>query len=191
MAKGVCIITKSEAEILNVQHDHLDLTNDAKRMAKQLKGVEAEYVFFAAYLQKDSEQADSDVNGRSVLTPEFLHINRANSKFIKGAILKNFLEASAISGAEKNIRRIFLTTGARQYGVHLGAPKNPMKESDPWINGPGRPPNFYYHQQHILMEAAEGKNWDWVITYPNDSINLLVKLELQKVCLERRCLEEH
>ncbi len=32
-------------------------------MAKQLHGIEAEYVFFAAYLQKDSEQANWDVNG--------------------------------------------------------------------------------------------------------------------------------
>ena len=33
-------------------------------MAKQLQGVEAEYVFFAAYLAKDDEQASSDVNGK-------------------------------------------------------------------------------------------------------------------------------
>jgi hypothetical protein len=34
-----------------VKHDTIDLINDAKGMAKQLQGVEAEYLFFAAYLQ--------------------------------------------------------------------------------------------------------------------------------------------
>ena len=47
----------------NVKHDHIDLTNDAQGMAKQLDGVEAEYLFFAAYLQKDSEKENWDVNG--------------------------------------------------------------------------------------------------------------------------------
>ena len=32
-------------------------------MAEQLKGVEAEYIFFAAYLAKDSEEELWDVNG--------------------------------------------------------------------------------------------------------------------------------
>lgn len=34
-------------------------------MAKDLKDVEAEYVIFAAYLQKDSEQENWEVNGKS------------------------------------------------------------------------------------------------------------------------------
>lgn len=32
-------------------------------MAKDLKDVRGEYVFFAAYLQKDSEQENWEVNG--------------------------------------------------------------------------------------------------------------------------------
>ena len=47
----------------NVQHDFIDLTSDAKKMAQQLRGVEADYIFFAAYLQKDTEQENWDVNG--------------------------------------------------------------------------------------------------------------------------------
>ena len=47
----------------NVKHDTIDLTSDAKGMAKQLQGVEAEYLFFAAYLQKETEQENWDVNG--------------------------------------------------------------------------------------------------------------------------------
>ncbi len=41
-------------------------------MAKSLEGVEAEYVFFAAYLQKDSEQANWEVNGRITRTEEYI-----------------------------------------------------------------------------------------------------------------------
>lgn len=51
----------------NVKHDTIDLTNDAKGMAKQLEGVEAEYLFFAAYLQKETEQGNWDVNGGVVI----------------------------------------------------------------------------------------------------------------------------
>ena len=32
-------------------------------MAKELKGVSADYVFFAAYLQRDSEEDNTKVNG--------------------------------------------------------------------------------------------------------------------------------
>ena len=35
-------------------------------MAKQLEGVEGEYLFFAAYLQKNSEQENYDVNGKLI-----------------------------------------------------------------------------------------------------------------------------
>ncbi|KAI9877297.1 MAG: hypothetical protein M1830_004308 [Pleopsidium flavum] len=135
----------------NVKHDTIDLTNNAKGMAEQLHGVEAEYLFFAAYLQKETEQENWDVNG---------------------AMLKNFLDALEITGASKKLKRVILTTGAKQYGVHLGQPKNPMEESDPWIEGPDRPPNFYYNQQNILKDYSKRGNWDWVVTYPNDVIGV-------------------
>ena len=135
----------------NVKHNSIDLTGDAKSMAKQLAGVEAEYVFFAAYLEKDSDQENWDVNG---------------------AMLKSFLDALELTGASKKLKRVILTTGAKQYGVHLGCPKQPMEESDPWIDGEGRPPNFYYHQQKILHEAARKGDYDWVVTYPNDVIGV-------------------
>ena len=64
-------------------------------MAKALQGVEAEYLFFAAYLQKDSEQENWDVNG---------------------AMLRNFLDALDFTGASKKLKRVVLVTGAKQYG---------------------------------------------------------------------------
>lgn len=87
-------------------------------------------------------------------------------------MLNNFLDALEITGATKKVKRVILTTGAKQYGVHLGQPKQPMEESDPWVEGEGRPPNFYYHQQRILSEKSRGSSWDWVVTYPNDVIGV-------------------
>lgn len=87
-----------------------------------------------------------------------------------GAMLKNFLDALAINGCK--LKRVILTTGAKQYGVHLGPVKCPMEESDPWIEGPGRPPNFYYTQQRILHADAKKNGYDWVVTYPNDVIGV-------------------
>lgn len=77
-------------------------------------------------------------------------------------MLANFLDALAITGAEKKLKRVILTTGAKQYGVHLGPVKVPMEETDPWLEGEDWPKNFYYRQQHILKEKAQGKGWDWV-----------------------------
>lgn len=87
-------------------------------------------------------------------------------------MLKNFLEALTITGAAKKLKRVILTTGAKQYGVHLGPVKCPMEETDPWIDGEGRPPNFYYTQQRVLYAAAEKGGYDWVVTYPNDVIGV-------------------
>ncbi|KAK5011620.1 hypothetical protein LTR39_004484 [Cryomyces antarcticus] len=47
----------------NVVHNHIDLTSSAKEMAEQLKNVEGEYIFFAAYLAQDDEKEAADVNG--------------------------------------------------------------------------------------------------------------------------------
>lgn len=85
-------------------------------------------------------------------------------------MLQNFLEALSINKVQ--LKRMLLTTGAKQYGVHLGPVKCPMEETDPWIESPGRPPNFYYTQQRILYAAARKGNFEWVVTYPNDVIGV-------------------
>ncbi|KAI9756105.1 MAG: hypothetical protein M4579_003992 [Chaenotheca gracillima] len=171
--KTVHALSRSQKEkyASKVKHDTIDLTGDAKQMAKQLEGVEAEYVFFTAYLAKDDEGEACKVNGTKPRER-----GRRNMKKItdapSGAMLQNFLDALTITGADKKMKRLILTTGAKQYGVHLGPPKNPMEETDPRFEGPNRPPNFYYVQQDILKKAAQGKGWDWVVTYPNDVIGV-------------------
>ncbi|KAK4454715.1 nad dependent epimerase dehydratase [Podospora aff. communis PSN243] len=123
----------------NVVHDYIDLMNSAKDMANNLKDVKADYVFFAAYFQQESEDKEWEVNGN---------------------MLSNFLEALDLTGAAPNIKRIILVTGAKQYGVHLGQPKNPMIETDPWLRDSKHP--------HLLLR--ETPNTSWVVTYPNDVI---------------------
>ena len=132
-----------------IVHATLDLQSSAKEMAEQLQDVKGEYVFFCAYLAKDDEGEAAKVNN---------------------AMLKNFLDALSITGANKQLKRFVLTTGLKQYAVHQGQPKNPMHETDPWFDQPDRPPNFYYDQQKTLASAAKEQNWEWVVTYPQDVV---------------------
>lgn len=75
-------------------------------MAEQLRGIEAECIYFCAYIAKGSEQENVDAN-----TP----------------MLSNLLEALAKTGAEKLLKRVILTAGLKQYGVQFGRPKNPWR----------------------------------------------------------------
>jgi nucleoside-diphosphate-sugar epimerase len=119
-------------------------------MANDMKNVRGEYVFFAAYLAQDKEEDAWEVNGR---------------------MLSNFLTALEKTGALNDVKRIILVCGAKQYGVHLGMPKQPMLEDAPWLTDTSKwPPNFYYNQQNILHKFCEEKGKEWVVTYPNDVI---------------------
>ena len=135
----------------NVKHQHIDLQSSAEDMAKELQHVQPDYVFFAAYLANPDEAEATKING---------------------AMLENFLNALQITGASKKVKRVILTTGAKQYGLHLGCPKEPMEESDRWLTSSDRPPNFYYKQQDILAAKGKEQGWDWVVTYPNDVIGV-------------------
>jgi nucleoside-diphosphate-sugar epimerase len=172
---------QKEAYPSNVIHDTVDLTAPSpEKLAQQFKdhgsddlkdtiatgGID--YVFFAAYLARDDEAEAAEVNG---------------------GMLKNFLSALALMGADRNLRRVVLVTGAKQYGVHLGPVKLPMEEDDPWIEGEGRPPNFYYTQQRVLAEAArksKGNKWDWVVTYPNDVIGVAKGMYTHTLFLKKK-----
>jgi hypothetical protein len=56
--------SKTDKCASNVVHKHIDLTSGTKGMAGDLRDVQAEYIFFTAYLQKDTEQENWDVNGK-------------------------------------------------------------------------------------------------------------------------------
>ena len=138
-----------------IQHAHIDLQSSADTMAKDLSSIEAAsqhgiIVFFSAYLARDDEGEAAKVNG---------------------AMLQNFLDALSITGALKSVKRIVLTCGLKQYGVHLGQAKQPMHEEDAPLAPGGEnkwPENFYYTQQEILRKNAKEGGYDWVVTLPQD-----------------------
>lgn len=134
-----------------IQHATLDLRGSAEDMARNLKDISAEYVFFCAYLAHDDPAELSRVNG---------------------LMLSNFIQALEITGAIRTVKRFVLTCGLKQYGVHLGNCKQPLIEDDPLLEGNQGgttwPPNFYYEQQRILKEAAARGKWEWIVTLPQD-----------------------
>ncbi|KAI0020073.1 NAD dependent epimerase/dehydratase family protein [Xylariomycetidae sp. FL0641] len=139
-----------------VKHATIDLTTSADDMASSLKHIPpARHIYFCAYL------ADPD---------------EAEASRINGAMLSNFLNALTKTGLIVELERFILTCGLKQYGVHLGRPKNPMREDDDpalfWLEQEDRPPNFYYTQQRILEKAADDSDnkWSWTVTYPQDVI---------------------
>ncbi|KAI1626143.1 hypothetical protein EDD37DRAFT_332005 [Exophiala viscosa] len=136
-----------------LKHATIDLQSSAHTMTEDLKDVDADYVFFCAYLARDDESEAAKVNG---------------------AMLQNFIEALHHTGTIKHLKRLILVNGLKQYGVHLGRAKQPMHETDTWLEGDPWPPNFYYTQQHILADAAkkDDNKWSWVVTYPQDVIGV-------------------
>ncbi|CAI6339063.1 unnamed protein product [Periconia digitata] len=102
--------SRKEEYLENVIHHHVDLQSSASKIASDLHSVRGEYIFVTAHLQMDSEQEDCDVNGE---------------------LLFNFLSALITTGAIGDVKRIILVTGCKQHGVHLGAVKSRMLQSDP------------------------------------------------------------
>lgn len=63
--KKVYALSRSKADQYpdHVEHSHLDLTGSAEDMAKELAYIDAEYLFFAAYLEKSDPEELDRVNG--------------------------------------------------------------------------------------------------------------------------------
>ncbi|CAK38065.1 hypothetical protein CBS63078_6694 [Aspergillus niger] len=134
-----------------IQHATLDLQSSVEEMAKELQSIEAEYVFFCAYLARDDPAEATRVNA---------------------VMLSNFIQALEKTGAIKRLKRFVLTAGFKHYGVHLGHCKQPLQEDDLLLekntSGISWPPIFYYEQERILSEAAGRGGWEWVVTLPED-----------------------
>jgi hypothetical protein len=84
-----------------------------------------------------------------------------------------FFEALVITSANKQLNRFIFTTGLKQYAVHQDQPKNPMHQTDQWLDRSDRGPNFYYGQQKTLAKAAKEQGWELVVTYPQDAIGFV------------------
>lgn len=143
----------TEEQRARLQHISIDLSAAPEETAKTFKdhGVDAEYVFYFAYLQPRSEKSAMDPSTAEDLVesnvPPF----------------KNFLASLPLAGIKP--KRILLQTGGKNYGMHIGRVRTPVVESDQQPRHLG--PNFYYPQEDALHEfCKQHPETDWNITMP-------------------------
>jgi nucleoside-diphosphate-sugar epimerase len=125
------------------RHIAVDLV-DAADATRKLAGLtDVTHVFYAAF--QAAPGAASDYAANTVPNRDML-VNAVN----------------AIDRASAALKRVVLVTGTKYYGVHLGALKTPMRETDPRHAGA----NYYFDQIDWLTEQQRGKAWDWVELRP-------------------------
>ncbi|KAH8812112.1 hypothetical protein F5884DRAFT_820119 [Xylogone sp. PMI_703] len=126
----------------NVNHVQLDLLQDPKVIADTLisQKVQADYVFFFAYLQPTPKEGRIWSNAEEIT-------------------LANIAKLASIRP-----KRFLLQTGAKHYGGHLGPVLHPASEEDPRIV---LEPNFYYLQEDILYNYCERNNVQWNVVRPS------------------------
>ncbi|CAG5156869.1 uncharacterized protein ALTATR162_LOCUS4662 [Alternaria atra] len=136
-----------------LQHISIDLSSSGDDIAKSFKdaGVEADYVFYYAYLPPGNGKSDMDPSSAEALieanVPPF----------------RNFL--GSLPKADLKPKRILLQTGGKNYGMHIGRGRQPIIESDPQPKHLS--PNFYYHQEDILFKyCEEHPETKWNIVMP-------------------------
>lgn len=79
-------------------------------------------------------------------------------------LFKNFLMAiDTVAG--KNLQRVCLQTGGKNYGVHLGPVAAPVREDYPRYDDKGE--NFYFYQEDSLFELHKQRSWSWNVIRPN------------------------
>jgi nucleoside-diphosphate-sugar epimerase len=136
-----------------IKHISLDLGSSAEDNAKALKnaGVEADYIFYYAYLNPSSGESAMDPSSAKQLVeanvPPF----------------KRLLAALPLAGIKP--KRILLQTGAKNYGCHIGRIRTGMVESDSQPRHLS--PNFYYHQEDLLEQYCQAHpETGWNIIMP-------------------------
>ncbi|EXJ68547.1 uncharacterized protein A1O5_08340 [Cladophialophora psammophila CBS 110553] len=136
----------------NVEHIAVDfLQSTPEQIGQTLRdnGVEAEYVYFASYVQPPPLEGQS-------LWSDVEETTKQNV-----ALLSNFLGALPLANIAP--KRILLQTGAKYYGLHLGPTPIPMEEEDARHGSQG---NFYFPQEDLLEEFCQITNSSWVVTRP-------------------------
>lgn len=133
-----------------IQHIAIDLQTGAEDIASKLAGIQADYVFYYAYLQPRPEA------GATVWSndEELVRVN--------AGMLQNFLDALVNTGIRPE--RFLLQTGGKNYGVHLGRGRTPCLESDPQPQNLA--PNFYYAQEDALFKYCAEQEVDWNVVMP-------------------------
>ena len=114
---------------------------DAESVKKAVAGIKPEIVFMTAWIRKDSEVENVEVNS---------------------ATIQNLLDALAIDGG---VRHVALLTGLKHYlgpfddyatGVMA---ETPFHESEPRLDNL----NFYYAQEDILFDQAKKQGFTWSV----------------------------
>ncbi|KNG51467.1 nad dependent epimerase dehydratase [Stemphylium lycopersici] len=136
-----------------IKHVSIDLSSSGENIAKSLKDakVQADYVFYYAYLSPKTDKSAMDPSTAQDLVesnvPPF----------------KNFLASLPLAGLKP--KRILLQTGGKNYGVHIGRTRTPLVESDPQPKHLN--PNFYYEQEDLLHRfCKEHPETAWNIVMP-------------------------
>ena len=119
-----------------------DLTDAASTHAALARVPQATHLFYTARVPfSDATAGVEDVAG-----------NRA--------MLANLLDGAEAACA--NLRHAHLVEGIKWYGMHIGSMRSPHREDDQRH----MPPNFYYDQQDLLSQRAEGARWSWSASRP-------------------------
>lgn len=114
---------------------------DPASLAAALEGTRPEIVIFTAWMKRDTETENIEVNS---------------------ATIRNLLAALE---PEKSVRHVALMTGLKHY---LGPFDNyatgvmaetPFHENEPRLTAP----NFYYAQEDVLFESAERNGFTWSV----------------------------
>jgi len=112
MEYHTCAIAESERGLpVSGQVRHYRLNGRCKKMAKQLEGVEAECINFAAYLADSSDQEDWDVKALIRPVP---NEQKRSAHPVLGRMLSSFIAALTEIGAIWKVKRIILVTGANK-----------------------------------------------------------------------------
>jgi nucleoside-diphosphate-sugar epimerase len=126
-------------ERLNLFRCDVSDDSDVKKLA-ELKDVT--HLFYVLWVPGKSEEEQCKVNKR---------------------VFQNVL--TTIQQGSKNLQYVYLQTGNKHYGMHMGPTKGmivPFKEENARLPIP----NFYYDQEDVLFKEAQGKSWSWNIVRP-------------------------
>ncbi|MBB1510939.1 SDR family oxidoreductase [Tessaracoccus sp. MC1756] len=133
-------LTRSQSVVEGAKAIHADLLEPATLRA-QLEGLDPEVVIFTAWIRKDSEAENIEVNS---------------------AILRNFLDALPRPAGR---RHVALMTGLKHYLGPFDDYARAVSADTPFREESGRldVPNFYYAQEDVLFEAAETQGFTWSV----------------------------
>ncbi|WP_233741926.1 SDR family oxidoreductase [Halpernia frigidisoli] len=135
------ITRNSEVELKGLKNIKADLL-DTESLEKALKDINPTHVFFTAWMKKDTEAENIEVNGRMV---------------------RNILE---VLSPKKSVRHVALVTGLKHYlgpfenYVKAGfTPETPVRTEHPRL----ALNNFYYAQEDEIFDAAKRDGFTWSI----------------------------